>query len=58
LCLLLDLVTVRPVFARAASDNIGSLRVLGKCGFKVTGTNRDYASARGCVVEEMILRLD
>jgi RimJ/RimL family protein N-acetyltransferase len=30
---LLSLGPVRPVFARAASDNLGSLRVLARCGF-------------------------
>jgi RimJ/RimL family protein N-acetyltransferase len=55
--LLLELVPVRPVFARAASDNLGSLRVLTRCGFEVIGTNRDYAPGRGEVIEETILRL-
>ena len=35
--LLLDLIPVRPLHARAASDNAASLRVLQKSGFKVTG---------------------
>jgi integrase len=30
----MDLVPIRPLHARAASDNIGSLRVLQKAGFK------------------------
>lgn len=56
--LLLSLNPVRPVFARAASDNAGSLRVLEKSGFRAIGTNRDYASARDDIIEETILRLD
>lgn len=56
--LLLAIVAVRPVFARAASDNAGSLRVLRKCGFEVIGTNRDYAAGRDSVIEETILRLE
>ena len=36
----------RPVFARAATDNIQSFRVLRKCGFKVIGRNRDFANGR------------
>ena len=28
----------RPIYARAAKDNIGSIRVLEKCGFKRAGT--------------------
>lgn len=37
---LLDLVPVRPLHARAASDNAGSLRVLLKAGFKIIGTEK------------------
>jgi RimJ/RimL family protein N-acetyltransferase len=48
----------RPVFARAASDNAGSLRVLEKVGFKRVGADRGFAAGRGEEVEEAILRLD
>ncbi|SDY66948.1 Protein N-acetyltransferase, RimJ/RimL family [Amycolatopsis xylanica] len=58
LALLLDLVPVRPLHARAASDNVGSLRVLQKAGFAVVGTDVGYANARGAEIEETILRLD
>ena len=58
LMLLLELATVRPIYARAASDNVGSLRVLGKAGFAVIGTERSYANARGTEIEETILRKD
>jgi RimJ/RimL family protein N-acetyltransferase len=58
LALLLDLVTARPLFARAASDNAGSLRVLQKCGFKAVGTEQSFAAGRNKVIEETILRLD
>ena len=58
LSLLLDLVTVRPVFARAASDNLGSLRVLERAGFVVIGTARSFAQGRGAEIEETILRKD
>lgn len=50
-------VAVRPVFARAAKDNIASLRVLTKCGFQIVGEGKAFANARGEVVEEYILRL-
>jgi RimJ/RimL family protein N-acetyltransferase len=55
--LLLELVPVRPLHARAASDNTASLRVLRKAGFEIVGTEISYASARKCEIEETILRL-
>jgi RimJ/RimL family protein N-acetyltransferase len=57
LALLLETVEVRPLRARAAGDNLGSLRVLQKAGFTVTGTEIAYAPARGADIEETILRL-
>ena len=48
----------RPLYARAASDNVGSLRVLEKAGFRRVGVNRDFARGRGEEIEETILRLD
>lgn len=47
--------TVRPIFARAAKDNAGSLRVLQKCGFVIIGEDRGYANGRGGEIEEYIL---
>jgi RimJ/RimL family protein N-acetyltransferase len=58
LALLLDQVPVRPVQARAASDNTGSLRVLQKSGFRIVGTERAFAAGRTTEIEETILRLD
>ena len=55
---MLRLVVDRPIFARAATDNIGSIRVLQKCGFKIIGKNKDFANGRGEDTEEYILRLD
>ena len=51
-------VDVWPILARAATDNIGSLSVLQKCGFKIVGENKDFANGRGEETEEYILRLD
>jgi RimJ/RimL family protein N-acetyltransferase len=48
----------RPLYARAATDNLGSLRVLEKAGFRRIGVNRDFAPGRGEEIEETILRLD
>jgi RimJ/RimL family protein N-acetyltransferase len=49
--------TERPLRARAAKDNVGSLRVLAKCGFEVTGGDIGFANARGQEIEEVVLRL-
>ena len=49
--------SARPVYARAAKDNAGSLRVLEKCGFTITGEGKGFASARGMDVEEYLLTL-
>lgn len=53
----LRLVETRPIVARAAKDNLGSLRVLEKCGFRITGEDRGYANARGQETEEYLLQL-
>jgi RimJ/RimL family protein N-acetyltransferase len=37
----LGIVTERPIRARVAKDNRGSIRVLEKCGFVVVGERRD-----------------
>ena len=47
----------RPIYARAAKDNIGSLRVLEKCGFTIIGEDTGFANARGREVEEFLLQL-
>jgi RimJ/RimL family protein N-acetyltransferase len=54
---LLSRVKVRPVYARAAKDNTASLRVLEKCGFKISGEDKGFSHARGKEVEEFILEL-
>jgi len=57
LSLFLEVVRGRPLYARAAVDNAGSLRVLAKAGFRVIGEERAYASARGAEITEKVLRL-
>ena len=47
----------RPLYARAAKDNVASLRVLGKCKFTICGHEKGFAYGRGEVVEELILKL-
>jgi len=54
----LSVFSVRPLHARAASDNIGSLTVLRRAGFRDVGTEISYANARGTEIEETLLRLD
>ncbi|MEU0585041.1 GNAT family N-acetyltransferase [Streptomyces sp. NPDC006132] len=55
---LLAEVPERPLYARAASDNAGSLRVLEKCGFRASATARGYAQARGAEIDETVLILE
>lgn len=57
LTLLLDTVAIRPLYARAASDNVGSLRVLQKADFTIIDTEVSYAAARDAEIGETILRL-
>ena len=47
-----------PLHAHAAADNLASIRVLEKCGFVQTGTDRYYANARGEEIDEVVMRLD
>lgn len=47
----------RPLYARAAKDNVASIRVLEKCGFRISGYERAFANARGEEIEEAILEL-
>ena len=54
---LLGVVPDRPLHARAAADNAGSLRVLEKCGFAPTRTERGFANARGEEIDEVVLTL-
>ncbi len=57
LALFLEIVRIRPLYARAASDNVGSLRVLEKTGFRIIDTEVSFAPARGSEIEETILQL-
>jgi len=54
----LHIVEVRPLYGRAAKDNIGSIRVMQKCGFSIIGEGVGFAIARGEKIEEFILRVD
>jgi RimJ/RimL family protein N-acetyltransferase len=47
----------RPIYARVAKDNLGSRRVLEKCGFQTIGQSKGFANARGEEIEELHLEL-
>jgi RimJ/RimL family protein N-acetyltransferase len=49
--------TERPLYAYAARDNVGSIRVLEKCGFVITGYQNTFASARRKEIEEAVMEL-
>ena len=53
----LSIVKTRPLMAHVARHNIGSRRVLEKCGFMVIGEDK-YTNPAGVEVEEFVLRLD
>ena len=53
----LNIVKVRPIFARAAKDNLASIRVLQKCRFVQVGEGKGFANARGRETEEYVMRL-
>ncbi len=54
---LLGTVKTRPLYARAAKDNLASIRVLEKCGFAITGYDKSFSNARAEEVEEVLLEL-
>ena len=54
----LQLETTRPLYGRAASDNVASIRVLTKCGFLIVGEGRGFAHGRNEETDEVVLRLD
>jgi RimJ/RimL family protein N-acetyltransferase len=49
---------IRPIYARVAKDNLGSRRVLEKCGFIVISKTKGFANARGHDIEELPLELE
>jgi len=53
----LKLISIRPLYARAAKDNEESLKVLKKCGFMITDEDIGFSNTRGEDVEEFILTL-
>ncbi len=47
----------RPIFGRVAFDNLGSQKVLEKCGFVKIGKDKGFANARQTEIEEFIYKL-
>lgn len=55
----LKIEAARPIYGRVAFDNIGSQKVLEKCGFIKIATERGFANARQAEIEEYVfLRTD
>ncbi|MEZ4824544.1 MAG: GNAT family protein [Ignavibacteria bacterium] len=54
---LLKLEETRP-FADASYDNFASQKVMEKCGFKKTGTDKGLQTRESKVIEEFIYKLD
>ena len=57
LAALLDIESTRPLYAHVAKHNIGSRRVLEKCGFTVVSED-SFTEDDGTHVEEYLLKLD
>jgi len=55
LSLYLEIIILRPLYARVAKDNLESVQVLEKCGFGSIGTDKGFANARGKEIEEVIM---
>jgi RimJ/RimL family protein N-acetyltransferase len=53
----LILVRARPLYARVAKHNAGSIRVLEKCGFEVVGEDVVPATVGTDEIQEFIMRL-
>jgi RimJ/RimL family protein N-acetyltransferase len=57
LAALLEEAPERPLFAHVAKHNVGSIRVLERCGFAVVGEDAATPGPDGEVVEDWILKL-
>ena len=51
---LADVNQTRPIYGRSAKDNLGSIRVLEKCGFQLIDEMKGFANARGKEIEELV----
>ena len=50
--------TTRPLYAYAATSNVGSMRVLEKCGFTLVGRETEFDEALGEEIEEALYVLE
>ncbi len=53
----LTIENTRPIFGRVAFDNLGSQKVLERCGFAKIGKDKGFANARQTETEEFIYKL-
>ena len=58
LALLVDEVSIRPLYAHVAVHNVGSIRVLDKCGFRRDRVHEAKAPAPDDGIEEFIFVLN
>lgn len=58
LALLLEEITERPLFAHVVKSNVGSIRVLEKCGFSAVGENSTPGLPGGDLIEEWVMKLE
>ena len=58
LALLVDEVSTRPLYAHVAAHNVGSIRVLEKCGFRRDHLQEAQATAPDDGIEELIFVLN
>jgi RimJ/RimL family protein N-acetyltransferase len=49
--------TTRPLSAHTTTENVGSQRVLLKCGFKASGTEKYFLERAGREVEDLLFIL-
>jgi RimJ/RimL family protein N-acetyltransferase len=56
--LFLDEIKERPLYAHVAYDNIGSMKVLQKCGFIKIGDGKYFAKARNMEIDEIIFKVE
>jgi RimJ/RimL family protein N-acetyltransferase len=58
LALLVDEVSIRPLYAHVVTHNLGSIRVLEKCGFRRDRVEEPQAPAPGDGIGELVYRLN